>query len=366
MDEDMPASGLTRRALLRTGAGGVATAAAVGTAGLGAAQSGAAFDGYLSNVSNYDGVVDRTGQDRVTVTVGASGNGGSFAFGPAAIRVDPGTTVVWKWNGKGGGHNVVAEDGSFDSGAATTEGGTTFEYTFEDGGVTTYACVPHKPLGMKGAVVVGDVDVGGAAATTAQATPGTTEQATPTTKTVPDLQGYLEDADNYDGTVEDLRGESQVSVTVGAAGNGGNFAFGPPAIHVDPGTTVVWEWNGEGGAHNVVDEEGAFDSGTPVEEAGTTFEYTFEGDGLYRYYCTPHKPLGMKAVVIVGTDYPTKEVTVTPSTPAPEDTPTATPQPTAGNHTAAQTLLVMLGLGFLSPVAFALLLRWRGGGGPGE
>lgn len=42
-----------------------------------------------------------------------------------------------------------------------------------------------------------------------------------------------------------------------------------------------------------------------------------------------------------------------------DQTPT---EPTAGDQTAAYTLIGMLGLGFLSPIAFALLLRWRRAG----
>ncbi|MEA5387068.1 halocyanin domain-containing protein [Haloarculaceae archaeon H-GB2-1] len=119
------------------------------------------YGDWFSDVSNYDGTVDETGQDTVEVTVGASGNNGNFAFGPAAVRVSPGTKVVWKWNGKGGAHNVVAEDGTFDSGSAVADAGTTFEYTFDETGVYKYACIPHKALGMKGAIVVGSGGGGG-------------------------------------------------------------------------------------------------------------------------------------------------------------------------------------------------------------
>jgi hypothetical protein len=66
---------------------------------------------------------------------------------------------------------------------------------------------------------------------------------------------------------------------------------------------TVWEWTGQGGAHNVVAENGAFDSGEPVGEEGTTFEYTFadagEGD-VFRYACSPHRGVGMKGAVAVG------------------------------------------------------------------
>jgi halocyanin-like protein len=89
----------------------------------------------------------------VTVAVGAEGNGGNFAFDPAAIRVSSGTTVVWNWTGQGAQHNVVAEDGSFES-ELTEEEGFTFEHTFSESGTYEYACTPHRSLGMKGAVVV--------------------------------------------------------------------------------------------------------------------------------------------------------------------------------------------------------------------
>ena len=81
----------TRRGLLRGGA--AATAAAAGLSGTATASEGS-LDSWFEGVSNYDGVVDETGSSEVTVEVGAEGNDGAFAFGPAAVRVDPGTTVV--------------------------------------------------------------------------------------------------------------------------------------------------------------------------------------------------------------------------------------------------------------------------------
>lgn len=106
-------------------------------------------------MSNYDVVVDKTGADRVTIEVGAKANKGAFGFGPAAVRVDPGTTVVWEWTGDGGSHNVVAQDGAFGS-DMTDAAGHTFEHTFDAEGVTKYYCEPHKAMGMKGAVAVGE------------------------------------------------------------------------------------------------------------------------------------------------------------------------------------------------------------------
>jgi halocyanin-like protein len=111
-------------------------------------------ESYLSETSNYDGFVDETGQSEVTVDVGVEANDGNFGFGPAAIRVDSGTTVVWEWTGEGGGHNVQAEEGASFQSETVTEAGHTFSHTFESSGVVTYFCLPHKSLGMKGAVVV--------------------------------------------------------------------------------------------------------------------------------------------------------------------------------------------------------------------
>jgi len=157
--------GPTRRAALGATAGAVAAAAAgPGVAAGQEGDGGVDFDGWFDDVSNFDGVVDRRGQSEVTVEVGAQGNDGDFAFSPAAIRVDPGTTVTWEWTGEGGGHNVVAEEGtdySYES-ELVSEAGHTFEHTFEQEGVSKYYCTPHRSLGMKAAVVVGDV--GGAPA----------------------------------------------------------------------------------------------------------------------------------------------------------------------------------------------------------
>jgi len=104
-------------------------------------------------VDNYDGVVDETGSDAVTVMVGSEANGGNFGFDPVAVKVSSGTTVTWEWTGKGSTHNVVADDGSFES-DLTSETGFTFEQTFDSVGEYKYFCEPHKSMGMKGVVVV--------------------------------------------------------------------------------------------------------------------------------------------------------------------------------------------------------------------
>ena len=113
---------------------------------------------------------------------------------------------------------------------------------------------------------------------------------------------WMSDVSNYEATF-DYTGQESVTVAVGVGENG--VLFDPPAILVDPGTTVTWEWTGEGGQHNVVhqpegeDGDPAFESELK-QEAGATFEQTFEEETAFRYYCNPYRDAGMKGVVAVG------------------------------------------------------------------
>ncbi|WP_135663673.1 halocyanin domain-containing protein [Halorhabdus rudnickae] len=119
---------------------------------------------------------------------------------------------------------------------------------------------------------------------------------------IPDsVTEYLSDTSNFDGTGVDRTDAAEVSVTVGAQGNGANYAFGPPVVAISQGTTVVWEWNGRGGAHNVVskDDRDPLDSGTAITSSSKTYEYTFEEPGAYSYVCIPHRINGMKGAIIV-------------------------------------------------------------------
>lgn len=163
---DMAVHDLDRRTFVATTGTAVATLLA-GCSGGGAESNDAGGEdndddggGYLDDepgygewfddVSNYEGTLDRTGQDDVTVKVGA---GDGLQFDPPAIAISPGTTVTWEWVGQGGQHNVAAEKGEFES-ELIDEEGHTFEYTFEEAGVFKYQCDPHVTIGMKGAFVV--------------------------------------------------------------------------------------------------------------------------------------------------------------------------------------------------------------------
>jgi halocyanin-like protein len=112
------------------------------------------------------------------------------------------------------------------------------------------------------------------------------------------------------GSYQDARGESEVTVQVGAGDSG--LAFDPTQLWVDTGTTITFEWTGNGGAHNVVTVEGggpaSLDSGDPVGEEGYTYEYevTEEDVGITHYQCVPHAAVGMHGGLAVGEDIETE------------------------------------------------------------
>ncbi len=117
--------------------------------------------------------------------------------------------------------------------------------------------------------------------------------------------------DGVDGGEEDLRDQDEVTVRVGAEGNGGDLAFEPAGIWIDPGTTVIWEWTGGGGEHNVETVDGPAELDSQLtSSAGETYEYEFTEDdeGITDYVCAPHEGLDMKGAVAVGDDVPTQEV----------------------------------------------------------
>lgn len=85
-----------------------------------------------------------------TQTAGNAVTVAGIQFVPATLNITAGSKVTWTWSGSIP-HNVVADDGSFTSGAANASG--TFEHTFATAGTFTYVCEVHKP-GMKGTIVV--------------------------------------------------------------------------------------------------------------------------------------------------------------------------------------------------------------------
>jgi halocyanin-like protein len=103
--------------------------------------------------------------------------------------------------------------------------------------------------------------------------------------------------DNYSGSVADRTGVSEVRIEVGTKGNDGHFAYTPAALLITTGTTVIWEWTGSGGAHNVVGVDDQFYSGEPKTNGQFVKEFT--SPGVVRYFCGPHRELGMKGALVV-------------------------------------------------------------------
>jgi len=200
-----------------------------------------------------------------------------LAFSPPAIEVPPMTTIRWDWTGHGGQQNVVALDGTFDSGRTNAQPGTMYHYFFEEPGEYRYVSEPHRDGGMKGAVIVKE--------------PPSSGNAT--------VDEWLIESSNFDGTIADRTDTDTATVTAGADGNGGQFAFDPPALKVSTGTTVRWDWTGDGGPHNIVSKgDGPLDSELVADE-GSAYEHTFEETGTYLYSCKPHEGLGMRGAIVV-------------------------------------------------------------------
>jgi halocyanin-like protein len=113
--------------------------------------------------TNYTGeLLDWTGRDTVTISVGADGNEGNFAYGPPAVVVSAGTVVEWSWTGLGSPHDVVARpadqlgvsDYAFDSDGMKDGSGVKLTTTMDERGIALYHCTPHLSLGMKGGIAV--------------------------------------------------------------------------------------------------------------------------------------------------------------------------------------------------------------------
>lgn len=249
---------------------------------------------WFGNTDNFDGFEDYTDSEEVTVAVGAGPQG--WQFEPPAIGISPGTTVVFEWTGAGGSHNVEAEDGDWSNpGGTIDEAGHTWERTFDSAGTHRYKCWPHEDIGMKGAIFVdakgefeyqnNQEDSDGEYADIGQST------------TEPEYGSWFESVENFDG-FDDRTDANTLTVAVGAGESG--WQFDPPAITVTPGTTVVWEWTGDGGFHNVQAENREWENpGGTIGEEGHTWERTFDEAGTHLYKCFPHEDVGMKGAVFV-------------------------------------------------------------------
>ena len=81
-----------------------------------------------------------------------------------------------------------------------------------------------------------------------------------------------------------------------------SMVYSKKNVRIDVGDTVFWKSTNPG--HNVEFIKGGVPAG--VEKFKTKFskdaEYTFTVPGIYAYWCTPHKSMGMIGFVVVGND----------------------------------------------------------------
>tara|TARA_B100001123_G_scaffold346324_1_gene394735 strand:- start:218 stop:652 length:435 start_codon:yes stop_codon:yes gene_type:complete len=80
------------------------------------------------------------------------------------------------------------------------------------------------------------------------------------------------------------------------------MVYSKKVVKVNVGDTVFWKATDKG--HNVEFIKGGVPNG--VDKFKTKFnkdaEYTFTIPGIYAYWCTPHRSMGMIGFVVVGDD----------------------------------------------------------------
>ncbi|AGN00836.1 blue (type 1) copper domain-containing protein [Salinarchaeum sp. Harcht-Bsk1] len=119
--------------------------------------------------------------------------------------------------------------------------------------------------------------------------------------------GSHDDGHNHDvGAPE----EPSASVEVSLRTEGSEQHFAPHVVWVEPGGTVTW--HNESGQHNSVAYHPENDKPLRIpqdaepwetellSEEGATASRTFDTEGVYDYFCSPHEAVGMVGTVIVG------------------------------------------------------------------
>lgn len=206
---------------------------------------------------------------------------------PDRLEITTGTTVGFVNSEPvdypiiGGGHQVVADNGSF--GSPRISPGTRWAHRFTLPGTYSYHCTLH-PFTVGTIVVTGrpvveaqQQEVGrpvGAGSSGSASGP----RAAPV------------------GGAQAPRGQRQSAVAIAESDPADPMTWGfrPADLVVDVGTTVTWRNTGDM-AHTVTANDASFDSGNVAP--GGTWSHRFDHPGVIVYYCTPHP--WMKAVVRV-------------------------------------------------------------------
>ena len=81
--------------------------------------------------------------------------------------------------------------------------------------------------------------------------------------------------------------------------DGAKMVYSEDIVRIEVGDTVTWTPDSKG--HNVEFIAGPEGWEAPKKsKLGKEYSYTFDTPGVYLYQCTPHKSMGMIAIVVVG------------------------------------------------------------------
>ena len=86
------------------------------------------------------------------------------------------------------------------------------------------------------------------------------------------------------------------------------MVYSQKVVRINVGEKVIWKATSKG--HNVEFIKGGVPEGVKKFKSKTSkdADYTFDIPGIYAYWCTPHKTMGMIGFVIVGDDKSNLEV----------------------------------------------------------
>ena len=151
---------MERRQVLKT-AGLLATGGITSLAGCSSSGNG---DSGESATSESQATSSSSGSNTVMMVT----EGSNYYFDPIGLFVESGETVTFEI--QSGSHSATAYKEGTSSASVTripneaetfnseilSEQGATYEHTFETTGTYDYFCIPHKPMGMVGRIVVGE------------------------------------------------------------------------------------------------------------------------------------------------------------------------------------------------------------------
>ena len=86
------------------------------------------------------------------------------------------------------------------------------------------------------------------------------------------------------------------------------MVYSQKIVRINVGEKVIWKATSKG--HNVEFIKGGVPEGVKKFKSKTSkdADYTFDVPGIYAYWCTPHKTMGMIGFVVVGDDKSNLEV----------------------------------------------------------